>query len=146
MAKILFVDGDERYRIACAHELELDGHEVHTAASGFDALPLTERLALDVVITEVRLPGMDGLDLMGRVLAKNRAIIVILHSACSYYKENFLSWAADACLTKSTDLLELRRIVRERLQARRFVESRGRAYLAPSAARNRLEANAGSRT
>lgn len=113
MARILVVDGDERFRLVCAEDLEYEGHEVLTAATGLDALRLVEEHLPDMVITEVQLPGMDGLDLMGRLLARHRGIIVILNSGSSYYKENFLSWAADACLTKSAGTLELRTKVRE---------------------------------
>ena len=125
MARILIVDGDERFRLACEQELRLDGHEVLGAGTGFDALALVDRPTPDVLIAEVQLPGMDGLDLMSRVLAKDRGVIVILNSSSTCYKDNFLSWAADACLTKSGDLFELRRIVRERLEARRFRERAG---------------------
>lgn len=115
MARILIVDGDEKARSACAEDLEREGHEVLTASTGFVALRIVEEHAPEIVITEVRLPGMDGLDLMGRLLAAHRGLRVILNSSASYYKENFLSWAADACLTKSPCTLELRGKVMELL-------------------------------
>ncbi len=118
MAKLLIVDGDERFRESCARDLTGEGHEVLTASTGFDALRLVEEHLPEVVITEIRLPGMDGLDLMGRLLAQHRGLIVILNSWSPSYKQNFMSWAADACLTKTTDNAELRARVREALRAR----------------------------
>lgn len=115
MARILVVDNDKTFRLTCAEDLELEGHDVFTAETGFDALRLDEEHALDMVITEVRLPGMDGLELMSRLLAKHRGIIVILNSCSSRYKESFLSWAADAYVMKSADIRELRAKVRELL-------------------------------
>lgn len=115
MARILVVDGDEKVRSAYAEDLEREGHEVLTASTGFVALRLVKEHEPDIVITEVRLPGMDGVDLMGRILAEQHEILVILNSISAYYKENFLSWAADACLTKSASTLELRGTVMELL-------------------------------
>jgi CheY-like chemotaxis protein len=115
MAQILVVDADERARTLCSRDLEHEGHVVLTASTGFEALRLAEEHAPDVVITEVRLPGMDGLDLMGRLLASHRRIRVILVSRTSHYQENFLSWVADACITKSSTTLELRGKLRELL-------------------------------
>ena len=115
MAQILFVDADERSRSRCSKDLEHEGHAVITASTGFEALRLAEEHAPDVVITAVRLPGMDGLDLMGRLLASRRQIRVILFSGSSGYQENFLSWVADACITKSSTTVELQGKLRELL-------------------------------
>ena len=111
MAQILIVDGDERYRSRCSGDLEREGHEVTTASNGFDALRAVERHVPDVVITEIQLPGMDGLDLMSRLLAEHRQVIVILNSASLHYKESFMSWAADGFVAKSVEGLELRTTV-----------------------------------
>lgn len=117
MAHILIVDADESFRSACLNDLGEEGHDVLTAATAFEALRLVEERVPDVVITEVRLPGMDGLDLMARLLAKHRGIRVILNSASAYYKDNFLSWVADVCLTKSSGTRELRQRLRELLDS-----------------------------
>ena len=117
MARILVVDADVRERTACARDLELDGHDVLTAPTGFDALRLAEEHVPEIVITEVRLPGMDGLDLMCRLLSRVPRPIVILHSRSSWHRDSFLSWAADADLTKADDTSELRAKVRELLES-----------------------------
>jgi CheY-like chemotaxis protein len=72
----------------------------------------------DLVVLDIRMPGMDGLEAMGRILEKNPKIPVVLNSAYSSYKDNFLSWAADAYIIKSADTTELRGKVRELLAAR----------------------------
>jgi len=61
---------------------------------------------------DIYLPGMDGLETMGRILSKNRQIPVILYTAYSSYQDNFLSWAADAYLIKSSDLTELKETIK----------------------------------
>ena len=118
MAKILIVDADERYRNGCALGLRKDGHDVATVSTGFDALRSLERSSPEVVITEVQLPGMDGLDLMGRLIERDRTTVVILNSASAHYKDSFMSWAADACCVKSDDGGEVRATVRRLLEKR----------------------------
>jgi len=50
---------------------------------------------------------------LGQILSKDNSIPVILNSAFSNYKDSFLSWSADAYLTKSSDLTELKSKIRE---------------------------------
>jgi DNA-binding response OmpR family regulator len=115
MARILVVDPDPRPRVACAEDLRREGHEVLTAATGFEALRLVRDRAPQLVVTEVRLPGMDGIELMCRLVAKEQPPIVILHSASLAHRDSFLSWVADADLRKGADTSELRAKVQELL-------------------------------
>jgi len=118
MARILLVDGDRRYRSTCSEDLERQGHEVLTASNGFDALRLVAEHAPEVIVTEVRLPGSDGIDLIYRLLMQTPRPIVILNSESSYHRDGFLSWAADADLRKSRDTSELQAKVRALLKSR----------------------------
>ena len=45
----------------------------------------------DLVVLDIRLPGMDGLDAMGRMLNKNPRVPIVLNTGCTSDKENFLS-------------------------------------------------------
>ncbi len=112
MTTILIVEADEPWRELFRDEFEREGFKVLTAANGMECLRLVEEASPDIVITEARLPGMDGLDLMARILDRHPRMHIVLHSACASYLDNFLSWAADACLTKRPDTHELRQTVR----------------------------------
>ena len=68
---------------------------------------------------DIRLPGMDGLEAMSRVLDRNPRLPIILNSAYSSYKDSFMSWSADAYVVKSADTGELRARVRELLSGRK---------------------------
>jgi two-component system response regulator (stage 0 sporulation protein F) len=70
---------------------------------------------LDLVILDIRMPGMDGLEALPRILGLKEGLKVILNSAYSQYQESFMSWAADAYIIKSADLTELKAKVRELL-------------------------------
>ncbi len=112
MNRILIVEDEIIQGQVVKEELEADGYEVDLVHSGPDALEKVEIQNYDCVILDIYLPGMDGLETMGRILSKNRQIPVILFTAYSSYQDNFLSWAADAYLIKSTDLTELKNTIK----------------------------------
>lgn len=117
MARILIVE-DERWQgKLCLEELRAEGYEVDWIMSGEEALEQIKKSKYDLIILDIYLPGMDGLETMGQVLSKDRKIPVILYSAYSTYQDNFLSWAADAYLVKSADLTELKATIRKVLES-----------------------------
>jgi CheY-like chemotaxis protein len=63
------------------------------------------------VILDISMPGMDGIEVLGKVLSVDNTIPVILNTAYANYKDNFLTWAADAYVVKSSDLGELKRAI-----------------------------------
>lgn len=113
MKTILLVDDDEPVRNLLKEELTEDGYRVITASNARDALKLVENEPLDLVILDIRMPGMDGLEALPRILGLKEGLPVILHTAYSQYKESFMSWAADAYVVKSSDLSELKAKVKE---------------------------------
>ncbi len=115
MAAILVVEDDRNQRLLLQEELAGDGHAVLCAANGQDALAAVGQTMPDLVIMDIAMPEMDGLELLGRLLAVNHQLPVIIHTAYASYKDNFMSWAADAYVVKSADLSELKRTVRELL-------------------------------
>ena len=88
-------------------ELELAGYEVETAANGPQAIERVQNGGIDIVLLDIAMPGMDGIEVLGRILDINRELPVILNTAYSSYKEDFMTWAAEAYVTKSGDLSEL---------------------------------------
>ena len=65
------------------------------------------------------MPGMDGLDLLGRLLDIDNALPVVIHTAYGSYRDNFMSWAADAYVIKQSDAAPLKRTIRRVLASRR---------------------------
>ena len=119
MATILLVEHNPNECILYEHELSEEGHRVIVANDGPQALALCEKAAPDLVIMDVSMPGMDGIDIMSRMLCRNHKLPIILNTAYASYKEDFRSWAADAYLIKSADLTELKQTVRRVLETRR---------------------------
>ena len=113
MATILVVEDDKNQRLLYEQELKLEGYEVVTASDGKDALEKIQEQLPDLIIMDINMPKMDGIETMGKILGKNRDIPVIINTAYSNYKDNFMSWAADAYIVKSSDLSELKNTVKE---------------------------------
>ena len=112
MAGILVIEDDGNQRLLLEEELAREGHAVFAAASGEDALAAVEETMPDLVIMDIAMPGMDGLELLGRLLAINHHLPVIIHTAFESYKDNFMTWAADAYVVKRGNLRELKDTVR----------------------------------
>ena len=113
MAKLLIVEDEKNLRILYKNEFIEEGYEVLLAAEGKEAIKIAEKESPDLIIMDIRMPQMDGIDVMKKILEKNKDIPIIINSAYSSYMDNFMSWAAKAYVIKSSDLSELKSKVRE---------------------------------
>lgn len=116
--KILVIDDEKNLRLLYEQDFARDGFDVVTAANAQDGLAMVQSERPDLVVMDIRLPGMDGLEAMSRLLNKHPKIPVVLNSAYSSYQDSFMSWSADAYVVKSADTDELRSRVRELLAPR----------------------------
>ena len=113
MTTILLVEDDKNQRLLYEQELRHEGYEVVTASNGKEALEEVQEKLPDIVIMDINMPKMDGIEAMGRILGKNKEIPVIINTAYSNYKDSFMSWAADAYIVKTSDLSELKEKIKE---------------------------------
>jgi len=118
MAKLLVVDDDKNQGQLYKIDLEDDGHEVTLASSGPEGLESLKKSRPDLIVLDISMPGMDGIETLGKVLAQDRTLPVILNTAYSNYKNNFMTWSADGYVVKSGDTTELKSKIREVLKAR----------------------------
>lgn len=81
MRRVLVVDDEENLRLVVRTFLKREGYEVEVAASGEEALALVETFGPDVILTDVRMPKMGGLDLLATLKAKGNECTVIVMSA-----------------------------------------------------------------
>jgi CheY-like chemotaxis protein len=112
MPRVLIVDDDDNQRLLYRELFEDDGFEVREARDGREALACIERDPPDAVVLDINMPGLDGLQTLARIHELNRHLPVILHSAYAAYKDQFVSWIADAYVTKSSNLDDLTQAVR----------------------------------
>ncbi len=116
---VLVADDDENLRTLYGEDLKDEGYQVILAQNGREVIEAVERVPIDLIILDIVMPVMDGIEALGRIIARHKDIPVILYSAYPHYKDNFMSWAADAYLMKSSDLSELKEMVRHLLQKER---------------------------
>ena len=115
MKRILVVDDEESIRLLYKEELSDAGYQVELAVDGPDALRKVEQSRPDLMTVDIRMPGMDGIELVGRVRGMYRDLPIIICTAYGDFKRDFGTWASDAFLTKSSDLQELKAKIRELL-------------------------------
>jgi DNA-binding response OmpR family regulator len=113
MKKILVVEDYDSLRLLYHDVLTEAGYEVILAANGKEALKQLGKAKPDLVILDIVMPVMDGMEALGRIIREDGHIPIILNTAYSSYKDDFMSWGADAFVVKSADLEELMAKVRE---------------------------------
>ena len=116
MEKILCVDDDFGLLRLYQEELSEDGYQVILAKDGKEALWQFEKEKPQVVVLDIRLPTMDGIETLSALLGKDRQAQVILNTAFPEYKQNYMTWGAEAYVIKSSDLSELKHKIREVLE------------------------------
>jgi len=106
--RILVVDDEEPVRLLCKAELEEEGFEVVSTSKARQALELVAREAVDLVVLDIQMPDMDGIEALQKIVGKKRDMPVIINSAYPNFKNNFMTWIADDYVVKSPDLQELK--------------------------------------
>ena len=119
MEKVLCVDDDLSLLRLYQEELTEDGYKVILAKDGKEALKKFEKESPNVVVMDIRMPVMDGIETLTAMLWKDRQVPVILNTAYPQYRENFMTWGAEAYVIKSSDLTELKDKIREVLDRRK---------------------------
>ena len=76
--KVLLVDDEEEFVETLAERMRSRGMDVATSNSGGDALDLIDRESYDVVILDLKMPGMDGLEALARIKKRQPDIQVVL--------------------------------------------------------------------
>src|SRR4051812_37130854 len=79
--RILVVDDEEGLRTSLAANLELEGYEVHEASDGARAIELVQAEDFDLVITDVRMPGIDGIDTFREIRKIRPGVAVVMMTA-----------------------------------------------------------------
>ncbi len=113
--RILVVDDEDSIHLLYREELEDEGYEVHSALNGEEALKLFDSESPDLVILDINMPGMDGIEVLRQMKQKRPQVPVILSSAYPEYKQDLASWASDDYIVKSFNLDELKASVRRHL-------------------------------
>jgi DNA-binding response OmpR family regulator len=116
MTRILIVDDDENISALYEEELKEDNYEVAVASNGKESLEMLKTFEPDLIVMDIRMPEMDGIEALGKIIAMHTSVPIILNSAYSSYKDDFRSWGADAYVVKSSDTGVLKEKIKEILE------------------------------
>lgn len=120
--KVLIVDDEESLRFFYSEELREEGYEPILVKNGKEAIQILKEVKPDLIVLDIVMPKMDGMETLGRIIGQHKDIPIILHSSYPHYKEEFMSWAADVYLIKSSDLKELKQVIRNLLEKKKEKE------------------------
>ncbi len=116
---ILVVDDNPSNSKLARIVLQEEGYVVHTAADAEQALRLVQTAPPRLILMDIQLPGMDGLELTRRLKSNDatRHIVILALTANALKSDEERTWAAgcDGYLTKPVDIEELAQIVAQHL-------------------------------
>ena len=117
MKRILIVDDEKNIRTLFRDELEEAGYLVETAASGGEALEKAEEFRPHLLVLDVRMEDMTGLEVLGVVREKHPKLPVIMCTAVRGLEEDFTVWDAHVSdyITKPVDLEDLKEKIKKAL-------------------------------
>ncbi|GAE31278.1 MULTISPECIES: response regulator [Halalkalibacter] len=118
MNKILVVDDQYGIRVLLSEILQKDGYVMSDAANGAQALKLVEKDRPDLVLLDMKIPGMDGLEILRRIKEHDESIRVIMMTA--YGELNLINEAmslgAVTHFAKPFDIDDIREVIRKTLE------------------------------
>src|SRR5881396_1951500 len=100
-SRILVIDDEAAIRDSLRMTLEYEGYEFVGAATGQEGLALVERESPDLVLLDVKMPGMDGLEVLDRLRLLNEALPVVVISG-----HGTISTAVEATKKGAFDFIE----------------------------------------
>jgi len=124
--KMMLVDDEERFLETTKKLLERKGYQVATALSGSEALDKLQKENIQVVILDVKMPGMDGMTTLKAIKNRHPLVEVIMltgHATVESAVEGLKSGAADY-LIKPTDIEDLIRKAEDAYAKRQVLEEK----------------------
>ena len=115
MKTILATDSNENIRLLLETELTLEGYEVVLVDNGLAALKKIKEGAPDLVILDLKMPDLHGLEVLKTIREKNKELPVIICTAYEKMQDDYTIWSGRvaAFLTKPLDLENLKDIIYE---------------------------------
>lgn len=115
MKKILLVDDEEGIQLLYQEEFQDAGYEVVSAFTGEEALEKFRTEAPDLVILDIQMPGMNGIEVLRQMKMMAPQLPIILSTAYHEYKQDLSAWASEEYIVKSPDLQKLKEAVHKYL-------------------------------
>ena len=122
MVRIMIIEDDEEMRSLLKDFFEEEGFETDSVSNGADALRKLSKDHFDLVITDIRMPGLTGLDILPRMrrLKPETPIIVMTAYGSDDVRRRSLERGATAYLEKPIPLSKLRTLIREEVSRKQL--------------------------
>ncbi len=122
--RILVIDDEVNAATALESLLRDDGYEVEKAHEGRGGLLLLDRMQPDVVLSDVRMPGMDGVELLAKIKTLRPETMVVLMTAYGTVKTavKAMKLGAEDFLSKPIDVEELEVVLQKTIEKKRLLE------------------------
>ncbi|UIK04941.1 response regulator [Neorhizobium galegae] len=119
MAKILITEDEDSLRMFVARALRLDGHETHEAGDGAEGLEKLSEGPFDLLLSDIRMPVMDGIELVHQASARFPDLKILLMTGYAEQRERADDLAAKVIdvVQKPFALPDIRRAVASALAA-----------------------------
>jgi two-component system NtrC family response regulator len=100
MKRVLLIDDDMNLAKVIGYQLQKNGFEVVTSNDGRDGLRLFNEQEFDIVITDIQMPGVTGIELLGKIRRQDKVVVVIIITAYGSIEN-----AIEACRLGADDYL-----------------------------------------
>lgn len=124
MSNILIVDDEQSYRQILTHVFAGEGHTVRTAANGSEAVEMLKAEPADLIVSDIRMPDMDGIEMLRAVrgaMPDMGVVFMTAHASVETAREAF-KLGADDFVEKPFDVEELKLIVKKTLEKQALID------------------------
>src|SRR4030043_1078212 len=120
---VLIVEDDDTMRETLSHVLKRDGYEVYSENSGSGALSMIKKNIIDLILLDMRLPDVDGLELLKKIKEFDTEILVIMMTAYSDVQTAVSAMKSGAYhyINKPFDLEELKLLIEKGLETKSLI-------------------------
>lgn len=118
MKRILIVDDDPNIRFLFAEMMKMEGYSVETASTGTKAMQLVLNENFNLMILDIKMPGIHGLEILRRLREKKNNLPIIICTAFEGMKNDFIikSYGVSEYLIKPVDVKVLSKTVKRTVQ------------------------------
>ncbi|AIC96290.1 Sporulation initiation phosphotransferase F [Shouchella lehensis G1] len=117
MHNVMIVDDQFGIRVLLTEILQKDGYQMYQAANGKEALDIQELEKIDIVLLDMKIPGMDGVEILKKMKERQPTIKVVMMTAYGELKmvNEALENGAISYMAKPFDIEDVRQVIRHNL-------------------------------
>ncbi len=113
--KILIADDEDGLRLSMAGIIEMEGHEVITAADGYEAIECAKEHSFDIAFLDIKMPGINGVETFKQIkkITPETVVVMMTAYAVQHLIKEAISEGAYACINKPFDMDKIMETIKE---------------------------------